>query len=291
MKVRLTTFARPDQDLLEKFSKRYLFGTKIWKDLEFVTDESYDRLVIFTYPYKETFEAGYKAEKAITFMTEPSISFYSKSHPTSRVLDFHLHLPFFPNYYNIENELNNKIDIKKTELLSIIVSELSALPGHQARLKFVHALDQIIENGLDIFGRPSNGNFFKILSNYKGFLLEKYNGLWSYYYHLACENCFEASYFTEKIIDPIITETLCFYDGCIDIEKYIDPKAYIKINIMDMEETVSIITKCIQDNEWAKRWPFIKQQKKRFLSELHPLNLIWLALHEKNINRSIIYGF
>lgn len=52
MKVRLTTFARPDQDLLEKFSKRYLFGTKIWKDLEFVTDESYDRLVIFTYPYK-----------------------------------------------------------------------------------------------------------------------------------------------------------------------------------------------------------------------------------------------
>lgn len=222
MRIRLTTFARPDDDLLKRFSLRYIDGKTVWKDLQFVTDESYDRLVILTYPYERTLQQGYLPEKSIIFMTEPSVSYFAKAHPTGAVMDIHLHLPFFP----MRSEgmcgtcLREDIALLKKDVLSCIVSELSGLEGHNRRLEFVYVLDQLFEEGLDIFGRPSKGNFFQQLSNYRGFLPDKYDGLWSYCYHFACENCFQEGYFTEKIVDPIITEYFCFYNGCPDIENY-----------------------------------------------------------------------
>ena len=285
MKVRLTTFARPDKDLLNRFSRRYLGLRTTWKDLEFVTDESYDRLVILTYPYKDTLERGYDSRKAITFMTEPSVSFYAKPHPSSRVLDVHLHLPFLPKEIYGDRSVGGtgKI-IDKTKLFSCVVSELAAFSGHKARLEFVYALDKIVEEGLDIYGRPSHGKFFALLNNYKGFLKDKYEGLWEYAYHFACENTFEKGYFTEKLIDPIISETLCFYDGCPDIERYVDPRAFVKINVNHIEYSIETIVKAISDNSWDKQIPFLLKEKRRFLTDLHPFNIIWMAVHEKDVN-------
>lgn len=290
MKVRLTTFARPDADLLNRFSSRYLQGGRTWKDITFVADDSYDRLIILTYPYGATLRKGYHEDKALTFMTEPSLSPYAKAHPTSRVMKFHLHLPFFPNRFSIDSglsDLQQQVAIKKTDIISAIVSELSGLPGHRYRLELVHAMDQVFEEGLEIYGRPQTGSFFKLLTNYKGFLDDKYEGLWRFAYHLACENCFENGYFTEKIVDPIIAETLCFYDGCPDIENYIDPKAFIKIDVKNIETSIHTIAKSINDNEWKNRLPYICKEKKRFLTELHPFNMIWLAVHDKDL--SILY--
>jgi len=261
-------------------------GKRSWKDIHFVTDNSYDRLVILTYPYQDTLEAGYLKEKALTFMTEPSLSFYAKPHPTTAVLSTHLHLPFFPSNIDLLNRLaeNGQTNLTKQDLLSVIVSELSAFPGHQRRLKLVYFVDQLIHEGLDIFGRPSNGNFFSLLSNYRFFLPDKYEGLWSYKYHLTCENCFEEGYFTEKLVDPIVTETLCFYDGCPNIEQYIDSRAYVKINVSNLEESLETIVKVIRDNEWERRLPFIKNAKRRFLTDLHPFNMIWMAVHDKDVS-------
>ncbi|MEI2271715.1 glycosyltransferase family 10 [Sphingobacterium sp. ML3W] len=289
MKIRLTTFARPDDDLLTRFTNRYLSGGKTWKDLEFVSDESYDRLVILTYPHKDTLEKGYEKNKALTFMTEPTLSYYAKSHPTEVKMKIHLHLPFFPKNFSLYREIGEKVDIdiieqKKDKLLSVVVSELSGLPGHRTRLEFVHVMDQLIADGLDIYGRPFNGNYFSLLANYRGFLPDKYDGLWQYLYHLACENSFENGYFTEKLIDPIVTETLCFYDGCPNIEEFVDPRAYVKINIHNIEEALGTIVKTINDQEWKKRYPFIARQKTRFLTDLHPLNLIWMAVHDRDVD-------
>ena len=285
MKVRLTTFARPDKDLLNKFSQRYLERTTTWKDLEFVTNESYDKLVILTYPYKDTLERGYDPRKAITFLTEPSVSFYAKPHPSSGVLDVHLHLPFLPKEILGDNTTggNGKL-IDKTKLFSCVVSELAAFSGHKARLEFIYALDCLVEEGLDIYGRPSHGKFFSLLNNYKGFLSDKYEGLWNYAYHFACENTFEKGYFTEKLIDPIITETLCFYDGCPNIEQYVDPRALLKIDVNRIEYSIEIILKAIYDNRRNTQLPFILKEKKRFLTDLHPFNMIWMAVHEKDVN-------
>ncbi len=289
MKIRLTTFARPDIDLLAKLSKRYLFGGKTWKDLEFVVDDSYDKMIIFTYPHIDTINRGYKEKSAITFMTEPTVSSWAKKHPTSKVLSTHLHFPFFPKGLSASVDLTNgsTINIKKTEILSTITSELSGLIGHQKRLKFIYGLDKVFEQGLDIYGYKVNGLFFDLLKNYKGFLPDKYEGLWKYKYHFACENSFENGYFTEKLIDPIITETLCFYDGCTNIELLIDPRSYVKINVQNIAESIFKIVECIENNHWKRSLPYIRKEKKRFMTDLHPFNLIWMAAHEKDV--SILY--
>lgn len=103
-----------------------------------------------------------------------------------------------------------------------------------------------------IYERPHNNRFLINLKNYKGYLPDKYDGLWQYDYHFACENSFEKGYFTEKLIDPIITETLCFYDGCPNIQEYIDERAYVKIDVTNIQESISTIVQCIQDDEWRK---------------------------------------
>lgn len=275
MKVRITTFARPDEDLLKRLLARYNNSSVFWKDIEFVADETYDYLVIFTYPFKQTLQKGYDQKKAITFMTEPSVSYFVKEHPTSMVQNIHLPLPFLPiDVKGSELYGGNGKKIYKTELLSTITSELNGLPGHKARLRFVGFLDALFKEYIDIYGRIHNGMFLKHLKNYKGELVDKFDGLWKYSYHFTCENSFENGYFTEKLIDPIIAESLCFYDGCPNIYEFVDERAYIKIDVQNIKESIEIIYKSIRDNTRKKALPFIKQQKKRFLTDLHPFNLI-----------------
>lgn len=284
IKVRLTTFARTDSELLKKFSRRYLGGKNKWRNLEFVTDNNYDRLIILTYPHEQTLEQGYNKDRAVTFLTEPSVSNFVKPHPTSRTMSTHLHLPFLPQaIFGAAKYRGNGKAIKKTHTLSCVISELAGLSGQRSRLEFVYALDQLVEKGIDIYGRPISGKFFNLLKNYQGYLPDKYHGLWPYSYHFACENSFESGYFTEKIIDPLIAESLCFYDGCPDIEKYIDPRAFIKIDVNKIECSIETIIQTIKDNERKKRIKFIRQEKRKFLTELHPFNMIWKAIHDSEV--------
>lgn len=281
MKVRLTTFSRSDGDLLRKMSIRYLGGQTKWRDIQFVTDETYDKLIIFTFPFKSTLVNGYNADKAITFRTEPTLSQFSKKHPTSSIMPIHLHLPFFPQ------DLKQKevLESSKTKNISIIVSELRSLPGHLLRLKFTMMLDKVFSESLDIYGRILDGKILKKMNNYRGSLDDKFEGLWKYQYHFACENSFESGYFTEKLIDPILAETLCFYDGCPDITKYIDDRAFIKLDLNEPQPSIHRIIEAINTDEWKKRLPFLRSEKKRFLNDLHPFNLIWQAAHNKDLTK------
>lgn len=74
LKIRLTTFAIPDEDLKNRFLSRYNNGKIIWENLEFVSNETYDLLIIFTYPHIDALLKGYNVDKAMTFMTEGSLS-------------------------------------------------------------------------------------------------------------------------------------------------------------------------------------------------------------------------
>ena len=292
MKIRLTTFARNDANLLEKFNDKYLNNSSKWKDIEFVTDSSYDKLIILTYPHKSTLENGYDERKAITFMTEPSSSPFATSHPSSHLIDNLLYLPFFPKEILGKKSIGGSgRKIRKNKILSTVTSELSGLEGHKLRLEFIYGLDKVFIDDFDIFGRPSNGSFFKLLNNYRGKLDDKYSGLWEYYYHFASENSFENNYFTEKIIDPLIAETLCFYSGCPNIAEFIDPRSYVHIDLFRPEEAVNTIINTIQDNCWKKSLKYIQSEKRRFLNELHPFNLIWMVAHQKDINKALKTGF
>ncbi|WP_443937983.1 glycosyltransferase family 10 domain-containing protein [Pedobacter sp. MW01-1-1] len=282
MKIRLTTFARTDESLLALISRRYLSGKYRWKDLEFVTDDSYDKMIIFTSPHRDTVE--YNPGKCITMLTEPPNSPNRVSHLTGRTEEMYLPLPWLPGQIYGKSVFGGDGNlIVKNNLLSVITSDLNYLDGHKARLEFVYYLDKMIEQGLDIWGKSHSKIYFSHITNYRGSIRDKYLGLWSYKYHLACENSFEPGYFTEKIIDPIIAESLCFYDGCTNIETFIDEKAFVKINIKNAQASVELILKSIKDNLWAKKVKYIRTQKSRMLTTLHPINLIWLTAHEKDV--------
>ena len=97
---------------------------------------------------------------------------------------------------------------------------------------------------------------------------DKSEGIFNYKYHFACENNSEINYATEKIWDAIIGETLCFYYGCPNLDHYINPKAYIVLNLYNFEESLNIIHNAIKNDAWSERIDIIRQEKQKILNEL-----------------------
>lgn len=281
IKVRVTCFWERDENYLNTI-RLFGRGNLHWKNIEFVADNSYDRLIILTKPHKALGE--YDSRKAITFLTEPPASPNRSNNPCARTETMYLPLPFWPS--KILGTLKNGGDgtpIRKTKLLSCITSDLNFMEGHFYRLRMVDILDQLIEDGLDIWGKGYGNIFFERLTKYKGELVQKYDALWDYKYHFISENSFELGYFTEKILDSIVAETLCFYDGCKDLEKFIDERAFVRINVKESLHAADSIIRMIQNNEYSRRIKYIKQQKKRLLTDLNPLNIIWMSVNDKEV--------
>lgn len=286
IKVRITTFARPDEELRIKLLKRYNEGKKHWKNLEFVSGEDYDILIIFTYPYEDTLKQGYDQRKAITIKTEPSLSTYSTSHITSRIVEQFIPLPFLPDSIKGNRAFGgNGERIKKTHLFSAVTSELAGLPGHESRLKFLYTLSHSLKDNIDIFGWKIDGEYFKLLHHYNGYLEDKFNGLWNYKYHFSCENSFEKNYFTEKILDPIISETFCFYDGCPNIFDFIDDRAFQLIDVNNIESSVETIFRKINDEGFETQLKYIRREKKRILTDFHPFKFISDVINERDLDK------
>lgn len=282
MKVKITGFWDNDFALYERF-KGYTLGNSSWKGMELVTDDKYDMLVILTRPHHDCKE--YDSKKAITLLTEPPATATLIPHETSEVMSMYLPLPFFDSFHKNDWDLLQQPKIAKSELLSSVTSELNYLEGHKARRQLIAFLDQRIAEGFDLWGKKYTNDFLVNLKSYRGELKNKYDALWKYQYHFACENSFIQNYFTEKIVDPIIAECLCFYDGCENIEDFIDERAFVKIDIFNPLLSIEKMIDVIDANEWNKRIKYIRQQKKRLLNDLNPLNIMWLAVNGKDVLR------
>ncbi|MEO6327228.1 MAG: glycosyltransferase family 25 protein, partial [Thermoanaerobaculia bacterium] len=107
---------------------------------------------------------------------------------------------------------------EKSKDLSSITSGKFSDPGQRLRVLFLKHLE---EQGtkLDIFGSDNTQGFL----GYRGRLPDhdKRDGILPYRYTIAVENHAEVNYFTEKIVDAILGECLCFYWGCPNLEEYL----------------------------------------------------------------------
>ena len=282
MKVKVTGFWADDLTLLSNLT-HYGFGQPVWKDMELVTGEDYDRLVILTEPHADC--KDYNPAKAITLLTEPPSSPHRVAHPSAATIPMYLPLPFWKEFTDKDWTLLRAPEVPKSEWISCVTSDLRQLEGHQARLQLVSVLDRAIEEGLDVWGRQYHRGFFPGIGSYRGTLKNKYDALWAYRYHFACENSLLDDYFTEKIVDPILAECLCFYDGCLNLEAYIDERAFIRIDVFDPVSSVRTIVESMEAGEWEKRIGYIRTQKARLLRELNPLNIIWLSVHGRDVRK------
>lgn len=150
-----------------------------------------------------------------------------------------------------------------SDILSTVLSSKYKDPGHQIRIDFIKFIDRKMT--VHVYG-DNKYNY----NNYRGSLPyhNKDNSILPYKYIFNAENNQIHNYFTEKIIDGILGESLVFYWGCPNIEKYIDPRAFIKLKLINFEEDFETIQKAIREDWWSQRLPYIKAEKYKILNDL-----------------------
>jgi hypothetical protein len=82
------------------------------------------------------------------------------------------------------------------------------------------------------------------------------------------ENNYEENFITEKLWEPILCETLVFYYGCPNVAYYINPDAYVQLDMNDFEKSYEIIKLAIEEDWWNQRIEAIRREKKKILDEL-----------------------
>ena len=59
-----------------------------------------------------------------------------------------------------------------------------------------------------------------------------------YQYSIAIENSRQTHYFTEKLLDCLLTKTIPIYYGCPNIAEYFDTRGWILLETADINEFV-----------------------------------------------------
>lgn len=130
---------------------------------------------------------------------------------------------------------HDRVGITKTRNLSIIASAKRSQTGHVLRHDMI---DWAHQNGIEMDAMGGG---------YVPFELKK-DGLAPYRFSLVIENAQEPNYFTEKLVDAILCETVPIYWGCPNIERFIDPACMIRCNTFEeLQEATRNATPALYD--------------------------------------------
>lgn len=132
-------------------------------------------------------------------------------------------------------------DCTKTHMLSLIASKKKSLVGHKLRHTVATKLRKLgVE--VDIMG-----------SGYRAFD-KKSEGLAKYRYSMVIENSRQFCYFTEKLIDALLTKTVPVYWGAPDIRVFFDTRGMIVCNTeADLYDALDKMS----EQDYEARLPYI----------------------------------
>lgn len=280
-KVRFYCQWETDDNVIEKELRKNIPNNgDTWKNIQITNNDDADFYVIFASPHAHQ---KFDKKRTIVFQTEPlplrknwgqwyipneSEFLWAKTIPSFKSV---FHTWYINKTYN---EIVNDIT-PKTKLLSSVIGTKGFLPGHITRMNFCsNYLDKLPY--YDHYGRGRIGN----MQSYKGDILNKENALFPYYYHFNAENYIEDNWFTEKLTDPILCNTLPFYYGSETIKTHINPDSYVFVDITKPSDALYTITNCIKNNEYEKRYVAIQDEKIRLLNELNTMNIVWKIINE-----------
>jgi len=135
----------------------------------------------------------------------------------------------------LPNELDtNQFQIyNKNKMTSFITSNKNMCVGHQFRLDCLNKIQQKNLN-VDLYGRGINE------------IDSKLQGLKDYRFCIAMENDYTNNYFTEKLLDCMLSGTIPIYHGCKNIEKYFDINGIITFETVD--ELIDILNNLTEEN-------------------------------------------
>jgi hypothetical protein len=270
----------PCEEILRRWTKQSQ-GDGRWDDLQMVLDEKKaDYFVVINFPF-----AGEQIEPrhTIIFPMEPEHNRGNwgawRNPPPGKFLRVMSHDKHYNNLqWHLSQTYSELMEqpVDKSLVFSSVTSDLVEFEGQRKRVQFLKTLSG---SGIpfDLFGR---GNRCQI-PNYRGALptVKKDAGLFPYQYTFAGENCREYNYFTEKLIDAILAECLCFYWGCPNVSDYIDPRAFIPVDLDRPREAIEVIRSAIAGKEWENRVEIIRAEKKKILTQLQFFPRLHRLLH------------
>jgi glycogen synthase len=272
IKVKLHCSWDSDESIREKWN-RYTKGDYRWNNIFLTREDDYDLFVILNHPQHDR----YDPHRTIIFQMEPELyrrkwADFASPDPARflKVLDIASFRT--PAWWSIDRDYSwfTVNTITKSRVMSGITTDLQFLEGHRDRFRFVsECLDR-----LPFYEHYGRGKGVQGLKSYRGAVADKREALFPYKYTFAGENSYEPNYFTEKIIDAILSECLCFYAGCPNIADFIDPRAYVQLDLKDPEESLEIVRRTVAAYEWEQRLPHIREAKRAILEKLQPLPTI-----------------
>lgn len=109
-------------------------------------------------------------------------------------------------------------DDRKTKLVSMVASNKKNTKGHLFRYELISNFKR---NNIDLFGE----NFTK--------LPEKKDALVTYAFTIVVKNSKENGYFSDHIMDPLLTGTVPIYWGTPDIGEYFDERGILSFETVD----------------------------------------------------------
>lgn len=160
------------------------------------------------------------------------------------------------------NKKDHKI-YSKNKLVSIIASKKLMTNGHKLR----HDTINSIKDKIDVFGRGWNPIDYKL------------DGLKDYRFSIVIENTKRDYWFTEKLIDCLVTGTIPIYYGCPSIGNFFNKKGFIIVdNLSDIKNAVNKLT----PEQYEEMKPYVLENFDKAKNYLLP---------DKHIFNNINYGY
>ncbi|HOI76290.1 MAG TPA: glycosyltransferase family 10 [Methanofastidiosum sp.] len=155
-------------------------------------------------------------------------------------------------------------------MCSVISSNLKISQGHLDRLQFIDILLNHFGDKIDVFGRGFND------------IVDKWDAIVPYKYHIVIENSSFEDYWTEKLADAFLGESYPIYYGAKNINSYFDKESLATIDINKPEEAVKIIEEAINGNYYEKYKNQIIKSKNKVLDEYNLFPTIISKVIDKN---------
>lgn len=268
------------QDLFHEFSSMNVIKGSYINNVELVSDDdasdnSIDYYVIINMPTYDS-SCVYEPKKTIVFQMEPWVYDTTKNWGVKTwgewaIPDANKFMKVFRHVESLNNvqwQVSPPENISGEEKINKVMCVLSQKlhdEGHNKRVDFLkYAESQVTSTDImHVYGRKN----YHALNSYLGETHNKME-LAKYKYCFSCENNSEKNYASEKIWEPILFECLCFYWGCPNLEEHIDSLAFVRLPLDNFEESLSIITKAIEEDWWSQRIDIIKKEKQKIINEL-----------------------
>ncbi len=150
--------------------------------------------------------------------------------------------------------VSNDYSTLKKKKLSVIASDLTFINGHKRRYAFVNKLIGHFKDRIDVFGRGFNE------------IDDKSFGLINYEFSVAIENSAIRDYFTEKLYDCFVCNTVPVYYGCPNLTDYFNRDSFVSIDLDDFRGAINKIEKLFDTDSYSNFYAPLSMSKNNCLN-------------------------